>query len=159
MDRMCWPCACWSPAMTAGTLPLPWDGGGMGWADSSGVLVSLLTCSLVPSEDHEGRLFQAPVLSLEGVVFSLMWHFPSMYECMLSHFSSVRLFETQWTVACQAPLSLGILQARILEQVAMPSSRESPRPKDQSPHLLYLLHWQAGSLPPGKPLPSMYTCV
>ena len=28
-----------------------------------------------------------------------------------------------WTVAHQAPLSVGILQARILEQVAMPSSR------------------------------------
>ena len=28
-----------------------------------------------------------------------------------------------WTVACQAPLSMGILQARILEWVAIPSSR------------------------------------
>ena len=33
-----------------------------------------------------------------------------------------------WTVACQAPLSVGILQARILEWVAMPSSRGSPNP-------------------------------
>ena len=33
-----------------------------------------------------------------------------------------------WTVACQAPLSMGILQARILEQVAMPSSRGFPDP-------------------------------
>ena len=30
---------------------------------------------------------------------------------------------TPWTIACQAPLSMGILQARILEWVAMPSSR------------------------------------
>ena len=30
---------------------------------------------------------------------------------------------TLWTVACQAPLSMGILQARILEWVALPSSR------------------------------------
>ena len=30
---------------------------------------------------------------------------------------------TPWTAACQAPLSMGILQARILEWVAMPSSR------------------------------------
>ena len=35
--------------------------------------------------------------------------------CMLSHFSHVWLFATLWTVACQAPLSMGILQARILE--------------------------------------------
>ena len=40
---------------------------------------------------------------------------------MLSHFSCVRLFATLWTVARQAPLSMEILQARILEWVAMPS--------------------------------------
>ena len=33
--------------------------------------------------------------------------------------SRVQLFVTQWTVARQAPLSMGILQARILEWVAM----------------------------------------
>jgi len=32
---------------------------------------------------------------------------------------------TPWTVACQAPLSTVILQARILEWAAMPSSRGS----------------------------------
>ena len=30
--------------------------------------------------------------------------------CVISHFSHVRLFVTQWTVAPQAPLSMGILQ-------------------------------------------------
>ena len=39
---------------------------------------------------------------------------------------------TSWTVA-QAPLSMGIFQARILEWVATPSSRESSRPRDQTP--------------------------
>ena len=34
--------------------------------------------------------------------------------------SRIRLSATQWTVARQAPQSLGILQARILEWVAMP---------------------------------------
>ena len=33
---------------------------------------------------------------------------------------------TQWTVACQAPLSMGILQARILEWVAISFSRDLP---------------------------------
>ena len=37
-----------------------------------------------------------------------------------------------WTVAHQAPLSMGILQARILEWVAMPSSRGSSQPRDQT---------------------------
>ena len=35
-------------------------------------------------------------------------------------------------VALQAPLSMGILQARILEWVAMPSSRGSPRSRDRN---------------------------
>ena len=40
---------------------------------------------------------------------------------MVSH---VWLFATSWTTARQAPLSMGILQVRILEWVAMPSSRD-----------------------------------
>ena len=44
--------------------------------------------------------------------------------------SHVRLFETRWPVAHQVPLSMGILQASILEQVAMPSSRGSSQPRD-----------------------------
>ena len=44
---------------------------------------------------------------------------------VLSRFSCVRLCVTLWTVASQAPLSMGIFQARILEWVAMPSSRGS----------------------------------
>ena len=39
---------------------------------------------------------------------------------------------TPWTVAHQAPLSMGILWARILEWVAMPSSRGSSKPRDWS---------------------------
>ena len=37
-----------------------------------------------------------------------------------------------WTGAHQAPLSMGILQARILEWVAMPSSWGSSRPRDRT---------------------------
>ena len=37
----------------------------------------------------------------------------------------IRLFDTPWTVVRQAPVSMGILQARILEWVVMPSSRRS----------------------------------
>ena len=48
----------------------------------------------------------------------------------------------------------GTLQARILERVAMPSSRASLPPKDQTCVSYSLLHWQSSSLPlvpPGKP--------
>ena len=41
-------------------------------------------------------------------------------------------FATPWTVAHQAPLSMGILQARILEWVAISFSRGSSRPRNQT---------------------------
>ena len=44
--------------------------------------------------------------------------------------SRVQLFATPWTVAYQAPLSMRILQAIILEWVAIPFSRESSWPRD-----------------------------
>ena len=44
--------------------------------------------------------------------------------------SCVGLFATSWTVASQVPP--GILQARILEWVAMPSSRGSSQLRDQT---------------------------
>ena len=40
-------------------------------------------------------------------------------------FSRVQLFATPWTVAHQAPLSMLVLQARILEWVAMTSKGSS----------------------------------
>ena len=73
---------------------------------------------------------------------------------MLICFSRVQLFVNLGTTAHQAPLSMGILKARILEWVAMPSSRGSSLTQGSNPSLLYLLHWQAGSLPlvpPRKP--------
>ena len=52
---------------------------------------------------------------------------------LFSHFSCVRLCGSQWTAAHQAPLSRGILQARILERAAMPSSsRGSSQPRDRT---------------------------
>ena len=47
--------------------------------------------------------------------------------------SRVWLFVTPWAVAYKAPLSTGILQARILEWVAISSSRGSSQHRDQTP--------------------------
>ena len=44
---------------------------------------------------------------------------------MLNCFSYVQLFVTLWAIARQAPLSMGIFQARIMEWVAMSSSGRS----------------------------------
>ena len=74
--------------------------------------------------------------------------------CMLSRSVVSNSSATPWTVARLAPLSMGILQAGILEWVAMPSSRGSSRPRDQTRissvscmgrRVLYHL------APPGKP--------
>ena len=59
----------------------------------------------------------------------------SIDQCYLSlrlyaySLSCVRLLVTPWTIARQAPLSMGILQARVLEWVVMPS-RGSSWPRD-----------------------------
>ena len=57
--------------------------------------------------------------------------------CVLSRFSRIQLFAAPWTIACQAPLSVRILQARILKWVVMPSFRGSSQPgiKPWSPTL------------------------
>ena len=52
--------------------------------------------------------------------------------CCTQSLSCVRLFAIPWTVARQAPLSMGILQARIPEWAAIPSSRGSSRSRDQT---------------------------
>ena len=49
--------------------------------------------------------------------------------CVLSH---VQLFATPWAVARQAPLSMGIFQAKTLEWAAIPSSRGSSQPRPVS---------------------------
>ena len=66
-------------------------------------------------------------------------------ECVCAQsFSCARLFATPWTVAHEAPLSMGILQARILDWVAMPSSRGSGDPTNVS--------WSAPVLPRSGPV-------
>ena len=51
--------------------------------------------------------------------------------CVLSH-SVVSDSATPWTVDCHTLLSMGILQARIQEWVAMTSSTGSSQPRDQA---------------------------
>ena len=52
--------------------------------------------------------------------------------CVVLSLSVMSNSVTPWTAACQASLSVGILWARILEWVAVPSSRGSSQPRDRS---------------------------
>ena len=58
-------------------------------------------------------------------------------------------FVTLWIVAHQAPLSLGILQTRIVEWIAMTSSSGSTQPRDR-PRSPTLQMDSLGSEPLGK---------
>ena len=83
------------------------------------------------------------------------WLPACLHACVhiLSHFSRVQLFETPMDCSPTSSSVHGILQARILERVAMPSCRRSSRHGDGTP-VLCLLPWEAGSLPlasPGEP--------
>ena len=51
---------------------------------------------------------------------------------MKSENESVQFFVISWTIARQAPTEHGILQEKILEWVAMPISRGSSQPRDQT---------------------------
>ena len=87
-----------------------------------------------PRTIHHPALFTTPRYSPPRAM-----HHPALFTtptlvalcatCAYS-MSHARLSETPWTAAHQDPLSMGILQARILEWVAMPSSRESSQLRD-----------------------------
>ncbi|CAN0023086.1 unnamed protein product [Rangifer tarandus platyrhynchus] len=59
----------------------------------------------------------------------------SLCVCMCVHahaLSRVQPFATPWIIVHQAPLSMGILQARILECIAISYSRGSSQPRDRN---------------------------
>ena len=65
------------------------------------------------------------LIFLRGDQVQIPWRIQdSLCACVYAYsLSHVQLFATPWTSALQAPLSMGILQARILEWLALPSSR------------------------------------
>ena len=77
-----------------------------------------------------------------------------MYQLLLrSHFSRVQLFATPWTVARQAPLSMGFSRQECWSRLPFPFPQDLPNPGIE-PASLCLLHWPADSVPlaqPGKP--------
>ena len=78
------------------------------------------------------------------------------YVCAQS-LSRVRLFATLWTVALQAPLSMGFPRQEYWSELPLPPLGIFPT-QGLNPHVLCFLYWQADSLPlvpPGKPLYSI----
>ena len=91
--------------------------------------------------DHTEQFFTGDVC-IDPVVSSFSDYDHRMPACK---FQSLQSCLTLWSHGL-------LLQARILEWVAIPSSRGSSQPRDWTCISLSLLHWQAGSLslaPPG----------
>ena len=135
------PCQCLPPSPVLPSAGYWYAGSSSGLSDDAGPahvapLGKTFPSNLVQST-HPGRVpTPAPALSPPLISSQLM---PSelnlvlwKWLCVLSRFSRVRLFAAPWTVTLQAPLSMGLLQARILEWVVKPSSRGSSQPGDQT---------------------------
>ena len=92
---------------------------------------------------------------LQSFTFSSFVRMEMLGACM--HAKSLQLCPTPCNPMDYSPPGSSvqvILQARILEWVAMPSSRGSSRPREWT-HILHLLHPPARSVPlvpPGRPL-------
>ena len=56
-----------------------------------------------------------------------------------------------WTVACQAPLSMGFPRQECWSGLPFPSPGDLPDPGIDPRSVTSLLHWQVGSLLPGLP--------
>ena len=85
--------------------------------------VNILTISYWVKNTSKYIIYSIYPLSDVCVCVCEKWSEKKMLSC-------VWLFATPWTVAYEAPLSMGIFQARILEWVAISFSRRSSRPRD-----------------------------
>ena len=55
-------------------------------------------------------------------------HLMYIFVCMLSRFSHVQLFATLWTIACQAPLSMGFFWQEYWSGLPCPPPEDLPDP-------------------------------
>ena len=67
----------------------------------------------------------------------MLWWDRDIHMSVLSRFSPVQLFATPWTIACQAPLSVGFSKQVYLSGLAFPPPGDLPDPriKPKSPAL------------------------
>ena len=117
----------------------------LNWTELNGVehiFLSLLVIWVISFEEYYFASFAYVFLGCRLFIFTIVKSigmFVILYSSCLSdtcmhmhsvHFNHILLFATLWTVACQASVSMGILQARILVWVVMPSSRGSSQARD-----------------------------
>ena len=110
-----------------------------------GVSVTCVNTSIITLRELKLRLKKkiiAPCFSVFTIVGSgLKTVYPHLkiFKCkhtythlacvVLSHFSHVRLFATLWTVACQAPLSMGFSKQEYCSGLPFPPPGNLPNPE------------------------------
>ena len=80
-----------------------------------------------------------------------------MCVCMVSQFSRVQLFVALWTIAHQAPLSMGFSRQKYWSELPCPPLEDLPHPGIEL-CLFFLMHYQAVSLPLTPPGKRCYFC-
>ena len=103
-------------------------------------------CLIFPWKFLGNRQFIKYILicSVKTPIFSQCWILLLLSLCLLSHSVMSDLFVILWTVALQAPLSVGFpRQEYWWSGLPIPTPGDLPDPGIE-PHLL---HWQADSLP------------
>ena len=113
---------------------------------------SLFQSSLLCSIDLYVCLYASAMLFLINVsTFNIIIIF--LWACVLNCFSCVQLFATPWTVACQAPLSMGFSRQKYWRGLPYPSPGDLPNPGIEPASLKYpaLAEGSLPLAPPGKP--------
>ena len=115
-------------------------------------------------------LHQRRYIQVYGCKWNITLHKKEISNVICSNMDGPRGYYIKWNKSCMHAKSLqmsptlcnpmgdslpgslvnGILQARIVEWVAIPSSRGSSQLRDGT-HVLCLLHWRANSLPLAPP--------
>ena len=70
-----------------------------------------------------------------------------VHVCILSRFNRVQPFATLWTIAHQAPRSMGLSRQECWSELPCVPPGEMFPSQGLNPCLICLLHWQEGSLP------------
>ena len=87
-------------------------------------------------------------------LYLYMCLYANMYAWVLSRFSCVRLFVTPWTVACQAPVSIGFFRQEYWSGLTCPPPGDFPDPGVKPASLMSpaLAGGFFTTEPPGKPM-------
>ena len=93
----------------------------------------IISCSLFISVQAILKWGQSQILTSFESFANVSGHWSKSWSSMTAQsLSRVRLFVISWTVGLPGSSVRGILQARILERVAISSSRVSSQPRDRT---------------------------